>query len=139
MTYASAFFAEAVPDAVELLTTKADAGVTVRINLGDPDSPEAIRWGEDEGIDVPSRIREAMAYYAPMVGHPGIEFRLHSTILYDSMYVFDGDMLVNQHALGCHGFAAPLLHLRKVDGAVMWQTYERSIEQAWNQSKPYVA
>jgi transcriptional regulator with XRE-family HTH domain len=137
MTYASAFFAEAVPDAVKLITAKADVGVSVRINLGDPDSPEALRRGEDEGIDVPGRIREAMAYYAPMVGHPGIEFRLHSTILYDSIYVFDDDMLVNQHALGCHGFAAPLLHLRRVDEAVMWQTYERSVEQAWSQSKNY--
>lgn len=137
MTYASAFFAEAVPDAVDLIRAKAEAGVQVRINLGDPDSPEATRRGEDEGIDVPGRIREAMAYYTPMRSHLGIEFRLHSTILYDSVYVFDDDMLVNQHALGCHGFAAPLLHLRKTDDPIMWSTYERSITRAWEQSKAY--
>ena len=53
MTYASAFFAEAVPDAVALMSAKAADGLTIRINLGDPDSAEAIRRGEDEGIDVP--------------------------------------------------------------------------------------
>ena len=136
-TYASAFFAEAVPDANALIRSKADEGVTVHINLGDPNSPEAIRRGEDEGINVPGRIREAMAYYAPMVDHPGIEFRSHATILYNSVYRFDNEMLVNQHALGCHGFAAPLLHFRRTADAVLWTTYERFAEHAWSASYTY--
>ncbi len=136
-TYASAFFAEAVPGVDRIMKAKAEEGVIVRFNLGDPDSAEAVRRGEDEGIDVPGRIREAMAYYAPMVDHPGIEFRSHATILYNSVYRFDNEMLVNQHALGCHGFAAPLLHLRKTDDGPLWSTYEQSVEKAWTASYTY--
>ncbi|MDX2817537.1 hypothetical protein PV410_34245 [Streptomyces sp. PA03-5A] len=36
---------------------------------------------------------------------PGVEVRSHDTILYNSIYRFDDDVLVNPHVLG-----APALH-----------------------------
>jgi hypothetical protein len=58
----------------------------------DHDSPSGTLF---EGI--PGRIRMALAYYRPLVGVEGIEFRLHGTSLYNSIFRYDDQMLVNQH------------------------------------------
>ncbi len=58
----------------------------------------------------------ALTYYAPLVGIPGVEFRLQRTTLYRSIFVYDEEMLINQHVYGMYGYMAPILHLRRIDG-----------------------
>jgi hypothetical protein len=47
---------------------------------------------------------------------PRIEVRAHATTLYNSLYRFDQDLLVNTHAYGAPAGLSPILHLRRVPG-----------------------
>jgi transcriptional regulator with XRE-family HTH domain len=139
MAYASLFLPEENPRSVEVLRAKAAAGVRVRICLGDPDTPEiALRAQEEELFDgYAGRIQMAMAYYRPLLGVPGVEFHLHRTTLYNSIYIYDDQMLVNQHVYGMYGYLAPILHLRRAPGADLFDMYATSLERVWQRSYPY--
>ena len=118
MAYASLFLPEENATAVDALRQKAEAGVRICIALGDPDSPEVALRGEEERLfeAIAGRVRMALAYYRPLLGTRGVEFQLHRTTLYNSIYRFDDDMLINQHIYGTYGYVAPILHLRRVPG-----------------------
>ncbi len=82
----------------------------------------------------------ALAYYRPLLDTPGVEFRQHETSLYNSIFRYDDQMLVNQHIYGTYGYMAPILHLRKAAGADMFDTYLASFELVWSEeSYPYRA
>ncbi|WP_433351571.1 XRE family transcriptional regulator [Microtetraspora malaysiensis] len=123
---------------VRMFREKAGAGVRVRILLGDPDSPEVAQRGADEGIDdgMAARIRNALVLYRPILGIAGVEIRLHRTVLYNSIYRGDDQLLVNTHAYGTPAGNAPVLHLRKVLGGGMVATYAESFERVWDQATP---
>jgi hypothetical protein len=97
--------------------------------------PLAVGRTAEEGIPIAERILVALHYYQPLVGATGVGFRLHRTTLYNSIYRFDDDLLVNQHALGVHGYQAPILHIRA--GGDLAGIYERSFEAAWAAGVPY--
>jgi hypothetical protein len=42
-------------------------------------------------------------------------------------------MLVNQHIYGTYGYIAPILHLRKVAGGDLFETYMKSFELVWRE------
>ena len=44
-------------------------------------------------------------------------------------------MLVNQHIYGTYGYIAPILQLRRLDGADLFDTYMKSFEMVWEQLK----
>ena len=136
ITYASLFLPEDNPTAIELLRHKAANGVKVRMALGDPDSPEIALRGREEGTPqgIPGRVRMALAYYQGLNGAPGVEFHLHRTTLYNSIFRYDDQMLVNQHVYGTYGYLAPILHLRKVPTSDLFDTYARSADLVWAQS-----
>jgi hypothetical protein len=91
-------------EAIEILNKKAVSVVRVRILLGDPAHPAMeLRGGEERLFEaIPVRIRMALAYYRLLVNVEGIEFRLHGTSLYDSVFRYDDQMLVNQHIYGTY-------------------------------------
>lgn len=132
---ASLFLPEENPEAIEIIKQKAAGGVQVRIMLGDPDTPAMELRGQEERLfdAIPGRIRMALAYYRPLVGVDGIEFRLHATSLYNSIFRYDNQMLVNQHIYGTYGYIAPILHLRRMAGADLFETYMRSFELIWQE------
>lgn len=138
MAYASLFLPEDNPESIKLLRDKAASGVRIRISLGDPDSAEvALRGVEEQLYDgLVGRVRMAIAYYRPLVGTPNIEFRLHRTTLYNSIFVYDDEMLINQHAYGVYGYMAPILHLRRVTGGDLFDMYADSLDRVWNASYP---
>lgn len=82
---------------------------------------------------IPSRIKMALVYYRPLVGVDGIDLRLHGTSLYNSIFRYDDQMLVNQHIYGTYGYIAPILHLRRVAGADLFETYMKSFELVWRE------
>jgi hypothetical protein len=131
---ASLFLPEENPEAIDILKKKAASGARVRILLGDPDHPAMELRGREERLfeAIPGRIRMALAYYRPLVDVEGIEFRLHGTSLYNSIFRYDDHMLVNQHIYGTYGYIAPILHLRKVEGRDLFDTYMRSFELIWS-------
>lgn len=137
LVYAGLFFAE---DArvQRQLADKARAGVRVRILLGDPDSPEVAERGRDEGIDdsVAAKIRNVLVLYRPLRAVESVEIRLHRTVLYNSIYRADDQLLVNTHVYGTGASNAPVLHLRRVAGGDMVSTYLDSFERVWNSGRP---
>jgi transcriptional regulator with XRE-family HTH domain len=136
--HAILFIPEQNPSSIEIMRRKAQDGVRVRILLGDPSSPEAALRGEEEGVDeaVPARIRAALAYYEPLLDEPTVEFRLHRTTLYNSIFVYDGDMLVTPHVFGVPGYLAPMLHLQRDPERDMFEMYLDSFERVWALGTP---
>ncbi len=132
LAYSGLFLAEdaTIP---RLLRDKARAGVRVRIALGDLDGKHVARRGADEGIDgiMAVRIRNALVLYRPLAAEPGIELRLHDTILYNSIYRADDELLVNPHLYGCPAAHAPVLHLHRSHDDGVAATYLDSFERVW--------
>lgn len=139
MAYASLFLPEDNPESIRLLKEKAAAGVRIRIALGDPDTPEiALRGVEEKLYDgLVGRVRMAIAYYRPLLGVPNIDFRLHRTALYNSVFRYDDEMLLNQHAYGVYGYRAPILQLRRCEGGDLFDMYADSFEHVWENAYPY--
>jgi transcriptional regulator with XRE-family HTH domain len=135
---ASLFLPEENPESIEILRRKAAEGASVRILMADPDSDECVLRGAEERLfeAIPARVRMALTYYAPLAGAPGVDFRLQRTTLYNSIFVYDDQMLVNQHAYGVYGYMAPLLHLRQTEGGDFFAMYLASFERVWETSSP---
>lgn len=110
----------------------------IRIALGDPDTPEvALRGVEEQLFDgLVGRVRMAIAYYRPLLGVLNIDLRLHRTTLYNSIFMYDDEMLINQHAFGVYGYLAPVLHLRRREGGDLFDMYADSFERVWESAYP---
>lgn len=132
LAYSGLFIAE---DAglVAMLNARADAGVRVRIALGDPDCQEVAERGMLEGINsaMAARIRNALVLYRPLSEAPNAEIRLHCTVLYNSVYVADDEVLVNQHVYGIPAASSPVLHLRNHSSSDLTGSYLASYERIW--------
>jgi hypothetical protein len=121
------------PGIRRVLARKAKSGVRLRVLLGDPDSPEVRQRGLDEGIGsaISAKIANTIHNYRDLIATAGVEFRQHSTVLYNSIYQSDDEMLVNSHLYGLPAHMTPLLHLRRVPGAELFAGYADSFERVW--------
>jgi transcriptional regulator with XRE-family HTH domain len=132
LAYGALFLAE---DAgiLEILADKGRAGVAVRIVLGDPDKPNVAERDGEEGIGdaMAAKIRNALTLYRPLAAVKNIEIRLHRTVLYNSIYRADGQLLVNQHTYGIPAAQAPVLCLSSTGDGEMAALYLESFERVW--------
>lgn len=133
LAFAGLFLPEQDPRAVELMASRTAVGAKVRLLLGDPQSAAVSVRGYEEGIDdaVAHKIRNVLVHYRPLRDVAGVDVRLHGTTLYNSIYRFDDDMLVSLHVHGLPAAHAPLLHLRRLSEADLFQTYAASFERIW--------
>jgi hypothetical protein len=141
LVFAGLFLPDGHPELVKVLIAKAEQGTTIRLALGDPDS-EAVRLrGQEEhiGEGMAARVRLSLAYLDEAIRAPGVELRLHTTTLYNSIYRLDGDMLVNTHAYGFPAAQSPVLHLRRLAGGSLFDHYQASFERVWAQARPAAA
>ena len=117
-----------------LFADKARAGVRVRILLGDPDSPNVAERGETRASArrMAAKVSNSLALFRPLLAEPGVEIRLHGTVLYNSIYRADDQLLVNTHIYGVMANNAPVFHLRKIPGGEMASTYMDSFERVWD-------
>ena len=136
LVFSGLFLPDSYPEVAKQLTTKAEAGTKVRLALGQPDSEAVRRRGDEEGIGdgLAARVRLAQTYLRDAVGVAGIELRLHATTLYNSIYRFDDDMLVNAHVYGAPAAHSPVLHLRRLPGGRLFEHYQASFERVWEQA-----
>jgi len=137
LAYSALFLAEDT-GILRVLTEKGQAGVSVRIALGDPDGPHAAERGEEEGSGdaMPAKIRNALMLYRPLSAVENIEIRLHRTVLYNSIYRADGQLVVNQHSYGIPAAQAPVFCLCDTGGGEMTALYVDSFERVWDSSVP---
>ncbi|HEU5024639.1 MAG TPA: XRE family transcriptional regulator [Spirillospora sp.] len=135
LAYAGLFLTEEHPDWIPLLRERAAAGARVRLLLGDPEGEQLrARDGEKQiGGGVAGRVAAVLSYYRPLAGVA--EIRLHDTPLYNSIYRFDDEMIVNSHVYGILAAYTPTMHVRRVDGQY-FGTYLESFERVWASARP---
>ena len=137
LAYSALFLAED-NGILRILADKGRAGVTVRIALGDPGGPHIADRGEQEGIGdaVAAKIRNALALYRPLITSGNVQIRLHKTVLYNSIYRADDQLLVNQHTYGIPAAHAPVFCLRCAQDGDMAVIYLDSFERVWARGIP---
>jgi hypothetical protein len=88
----------------------------------------------DEGIGehtIAAKIDHALAFFSGLADAPGVEIRTHGAVLYNSIYRFDDEMIVNPHVYGKVAPHAPALHLRRLSAGDLFTTYEDSFTAVW--------
>jgi phosphatidylserine/phosphatidylglycerophosphate/cardiolipin synthase-like enzyme len=136
LAYAGLFLAED-SGVLRTIAARAGQGVRVRIALGDPDSPKVATRGADEGVgdSLSAKIHNALVRYRALLDAQDVEIRLHDTILYNSIYRADDQLLINPHAYGISASDAPVLHIRRVGDEDMASTYMGSFERVWTAAR----
>ncbi|WP_202034922.1 XRE family transcriptional regulator [Streptomyces albus subsp. chlorinus] len=131
LAFAGLFLTEEHTDWLPTVAQKAQQGARVRLLLGDPRGVQlAARDAEYRiGGGVAGRVVAVLNYYRQRMPEQ-VEIRLHDTPLYNSIYRFDDEMLVNVHAYGVLAAHTPTMHLRRIDGA-FFHTYIESYERVW--------
>ena len=133
LVYVGMFLTEK-PNLLNTLKDKAENGARVRLLFGDRDSDAVVQRSLDEGIGrhtISAKIDQAMAHFKPLQDVPGIEVRTHGTVLYNSLYRFDDEMIVNPHVYGKLAAHAPALHLRRLSAGDLFTTYADSFDAVW--------
>jgi hypothetical protein len=137
LVYAGLFLAED-RGLLSIIRKRAAAGVRVRFLVGDPDDEQISHRGHEEGVgdSMAAIVRNAIVMYGPLRKTAGVEFRMHRTVLYNSIYRSDETALVNTHAYGFPAPAAPVWHLRRVAGGELAAIYLESFESVWETATP---
>ncbi|GAA4869994.1 hypothetical protein GCM10023235_55920 [Kitasatospora terrestris] len=133
------FFAQTNPHVAGMLAERAAAGVRVRLRFGDPMGRAAAVRGREEGIgdSRAAKIRASLTYYRSLSAEVGCEVRLHDTTLHNSLFRYDGELLVNPHVWGQPASANPLLHLKRINSTDWFDNYARSFEAVWVNARPW--
>ncbi|MCO1581233.1 XRE family transcriptional regulator [Crossiella sp. SN42] len=127
-------------DLLPVLKRKVRDGVRFRFLIGDPASDAVAQRAVEEGTTggLEGRVQLMLRYLQEVVGLPGVEVRTHGTVLYNSIYRFDDQMLVNGHAYGSVAGQNPVIHLRRGSEGEMWGHYFRSFEAVWATGNDYM-
>ena len=78
------------------------------------------------------RVAAVLARYRPLADV--VQIRLHDTPLYNSIYRFDDELLVNLHVYGLLAYT-PCVHIRRIAGQ-FFNTYLESFERVWASARP---
>jgi transcriptional regulator with XRE-family HTH domain len=139
LVFSGTFFAQSNPHVAKMLAERAVNGVQVRLCFGDPDGQAIATRGREEGIGdtLAAKIRASLTYYRSLLTAPGCAVRLHDTTLYNSLFRYDDNLLVNPHVWGQPASANPVLHLRRVDTSDWFENYAQSFEAVWATARPW--
>lgn len=137
LVYAGLFLPEHDPGLIESLKQKAAAGTKITVLLGDPDCEAVAVRGREEGIGdaLAAKIRNVLTFYRQLKGTEGIFVGFHTATLYNSIYRYDDEMLVNAHLYGFPAAHAPVLHLRHLAGGTLFGSYADSFDRVWTASR----
>ncbi|MGN2640613.1 XRE family transcriptional regulator [Nocardia takedensis] len=134
LVLAGLFLAEE-PEFARTIRKRTRQGLTVRLLFGRPSAPEADKRSSEERLargTVPARISNALSLVEPLAELDGVELRYHDTTLYNSIFRFDDEMIVNAHVYGAPGAHAPALHLRRLPDGDLFETYLTSFDHVWS-------
>ena len=140
LVHSGTFFAQTQPRVAPMLAGRAKRGVKVRLCFGDPSSEAvAVRDCEERlGGTLPAKIRASLTYYRDLTALDRIEIRLHGTTLYNSLFRYDDEILVNGHLYGDPASLNPTLHLRRIDGGTLFDHYVTGFNRVWNSAHPWL-
>ncbi len=135
--YAMQFLHEDHKDFVALLKDKAKGGCQVRIIMADPQSSAANERDHEEDLrgGLIARIGTSLTYFRPVIGTANIEIRLQSYPMYNSIFRFDGEMLITPHLCHDPGRLAPLFHVRQRSEEGIFQRYLESFNYVFETSR----
>lgn len=133
LAYAALFLVDNNPDLPVRLQDRCADGVRVRLCLGDPGADVVRQRGQEEGIGdgLQSRVRLQLSYLGDLAATAGVNLRQHRTTLYNSIFRFDDEMLVNLHTYGVPAAHSPVLHLHRLGEGRLFEHYEASFERVW--------
>jgi hypothetical protein len=63
----------------------------------------------------------------------------HRVPLYNATYRFDDLMLVTPYLYRLHGYQHPLLHLKRLGPAGIFESYAQQFEAIWTEAQPVLA
>ena len=140
LVYVGMFMTEK-PNLVSILSEKAARGVRIRLLFGDRDCDAVIQRSIDEGIGrntISAKIDHALAHFQSLIAESDVEIRKHKTVLYNSLYRFDDEMIVNSHVFGKLASHAPAIHLRRLSAGDLFTMYTDSFDAVWNGASRFV-
>jgi hypothetical protein len=139
--YSMSFFPEQHSQLAQTLEEKCIRGLRVRIALADPESAEVAARDDLErlGGTLPNRIRATVVHLESLFSNNGVEIRFHDIPLYNAIYRFDDQMLVTPYLYRLRGFQHPLLHLKRLGPAGIFEAYAQQFEAIWAESRPVEA
>jgi hypothetical protein len=85
-----------------------------------------------------SKIRASLTYYRSIATLDGCEIRLHSTTLYNSLFRYDDEVMVNTHLYGEPASLNPVFQLRRVDGGTLFDHYVTNFDRVWATAMPWL-
>ncbi|AUA11827.1 hypothetical protein CFP59_03945 [Streptomyces malaysiensis subsp. malaysiensis] len=139
LVFSGTFFAQSNPHVAKMLTERAAAGTQVRLCFGDPQGQAVAIRGREEGIGdtLAAKIRASLTYYRPLLPEAGCEVRLHDTTLYNSLFRYDDNLMVNPHVWGQPASANPLFHLKRAEANGWFDNYAHSFDAVWVGARPW--
>ncbi|WP_433379062.1 XRE family transcriptional regulator [Actinoplanes sp. CA-142083] len=134
LVHSGTFFAQVQPRIADELAERAREGVRVRLCFGDPACAAVAVRDEEEGLGntLSAHIRASLIYYRSLVGVEGAEIRLHNTTLYNSLFRYDDQLIVNPHVYGSPASLNPAIRLQRIDGGLLFDLYCSAFERIWN-------
>lgn len=121
---------------LDLLGARAQDGVKVRILLGDPESQPVRQRGQEEraGEALTARAANALMLFRALLDIDGVEIRTHSTTLYNSVYLTEKRILVNQHIYGLPAAKSPVIEIDRALSPDLADTYTSSFDFVWGET-----
>lgn len=136
LVYAGGFLIEAY-DLVEVIRAKTAQGVRFRLLIGDSHAEAVHQRAREERLPgLVNRCQSSLEYLADVMELPGMQIRLHGTVLYASQYRFDDSALINNHTYASQAGRSPVLHLKKVPGGQLFDYYQSAFERVWATGEP---
>ncbi len=138
LAYSALWLWDSVPGFAATVAGKAAAGVSVRLCLGDPDSPAVRVRGEEEGIGetMAARCRLAATYAEPIAAVDPALVRYSGATLYASILRFDDDVLLNVHLWGNAAAESPVMYFNRRDEDGLAANAIKSFEKVWADAQP---
>jgi hypothetical protein len=139
LVYVGMFLTEK-PTLLDELQAKAEHGARIRLLFGEQDSEAVHQRSREEGIGeatISAKIDHALAFFRPLAEVSGVHIRTHATVLYNSIYRFDDEMIVNPQVYGKPAPHAPAIHLRRLSAGDLFTTYSDSFAAVWDEARPH--
>jgi transcriptional regulator with XRE-family HTH domain len=124
------------PGMLDLLKSRAQGGVSVRIMIGEPTSQAVRKRGDEEGIGkvLSARASNALLLLRALGNVYGVTIRTHISVLYNSIYLTEKQVFVNHHLYGLPAARSPVTQIDRDVAPDTAETYAKSFARVWRQA-----